>query len=122
MRCSTIDHRRRTKDEGRRTKLLSSFVLEQLARSNLFLEPLDGDGQWYRYHALFADAMRHEACNRLGDAVLQGIAATASAWYEQRGQLAEAVEAALQAQEPARAAALIEQIITNPQFSFATQL
>jgi LuxR family maltose regulon positive regulatory protein len=97
-------------------------VLEELARTNLFLEPLDGAGQWYRYHALFADAMRHEARGRLGDAVLRDVASTASAWYEQRGMLSEAVEAALQAQEPERAAALIEQIVENPQFSYANQL
>ncbi len=121
-RLKTGDEGRRTNDEGSFVVRPSSFVLEELARTNLFLEPLDGAGQWYRYHALFADAMRQEARNRLGDAVLRGIAATASAWYKQRGMLSAAVEAALQAQEPARAAALIEQIVANRQFSYANQL
>ncbi|MEP7188950.1 MAG: hypothetical protein ABI901_07175, partial [Roseiflexaceae bacterium] len=102
--------------------LNSQLLLEQLARTNLFLEPLDGAGQWYRYHALFADAMRHEARNRLGDGVLRGVAATASAWYEQHAMLAAAVEAALQAQDSARATALIERIVANTQFSHANQL
>jgi LuxR family transcriptional regulator, maltose regulon positive regulatory protein len=121
-RPTTNDQRRKTEDEDTFVLRPSSFVLEQLARTNLFVEPLDGEGQWYRYHALFAEAMRHETRNRLGDAVLRGVAATASAWYEQHGRLAEAIEAAFQAQDLERAAELIERLISNPQFSFATQL
>jgi LuxR family maltose regulon positive regulatory protein len=126
---AVLDDRPAATDEGRSMKppssfvvRHSSFVLEELARTNLFLEPLDSGGQWYRYYALFADAMRYEARVRLGDAVLRRVASTASSWYEQRGLLAEAVEAAMQAQEAVRAAALIEQIVENPQFSFANQL
>ncbi|MBK9941176.1 MAG: hypothetical protein IPP13_06115 [Kouleothrix sp.] len=99
----------------------SALVLEQLARANLFLEPLDAGGQWYRYHRLFAEAMRYEACRRLGQASQRQIAATASAWYEQHGLLAEATEAALQAEQAVRAAELIEQIINNRQYIFGPQ-
>src|SRR5215475_13020023 len=35
----------------------SAMLLDHLERANLFLLPLDGAGQWYRYHALFAEAM-----------------------------------------------------------------
>ncbi|MEO7910854.1 MAG: LuxR C-terminal-related transcriptional regulator, partial [Roseiflexaceae bacterium] len=120
-----IDDRPPTTDQQAPTTVVggrSSVVLAELARTNLFLEPLDGIGQWYRYHALFADAMRYEARVRLGDGVLRRVASTASAWYEQRAMLAEAVEAALQAQEQARAAGLIERIVANPQFNYANQL
>ncbi len=37
----------------------SQALLEQLARANLFILPLDDQGQWYRYHHLFADLLRH---------------------------------------------------------------
>jgi LuxR family maltose regulon positive regulatory protein len=33
----------------------SQDILEYLERANLFLVPLDGERQWYRYHHLFAD-------------------------------------------------------------------
>ena len=33
-------------------------MLEQLARSNLFIIPLDDERRWYRYHHLFADLLR----------------------------------------------------------------
>ncbi|RIJ91492.1 MAG: helix-turn-helix transcriptional regulator, partial [Candidatus Brocadia sp.] len=37
----------------------SQALLEQLGRANLFILPLDDQGQWYRYHHLFADLLRH---------------------------------------------------------------
>ncbi|MFP4346322.1 MAG: LuxR C-terminal-related transcriptional regulator [Anaerolineales bacterium] len=36
----------------------SAALLEQLFAANLFLIPLDDEGQWYRYHQLFADLLR----------------------------------------------------------------
>jgi len=57
----------------------SELLLEQLERMGLFLESLDGSGQWYRYHALFAEAMRHEGRRRLGDEQLRASATRASA-------------------------------------------
>jgi LuxR family maltose regulon positive regulatory protein len=73
--------------------------------------PLDGQRRWYRYHALFAEAMRDEARRRFGEAGLRTLYARASRWYAQHGQLSNAVEAALTAREYAAAAALIERAI-----------
>lgn len=39
----------------------SDRLLEQVERANLFLQPLDENQQWYRYHMLWAQAMQHEA-------------------------------------------------------------
>jgi LuxR family maltose regulon positive regulatory protein len=87
------------------------MLLEHLERANMFLLPLDGAGQWYRYHALFAEAMQHEARRRLGEDHLRALSHRASLWYEQHGWLTEAVETALAAQDFPRAAALIERSI-----------
>ena len=92
----------------------SAELLAILDRASLFLEPLDESEQWYRYHALFAEAMQHEARRRFGDEALHTLARRASRWHEQRGLLVEAVEAALQAQDWVRAADLIEQRIKMP--------
>jgi LuxR family maltose regulon positive regulatory protein len=89
----------------------SERMLEQLERANLFLIPLDDAGQWYRYHALFAEAMQQESRRRLGQDFLRSLYDKASRWYEEHGLLAEAVEVALSARDFARAAALIERII-----------
>ncbi|HLZ58600.1 MAG TPA: LuxR C-terminal-related transcriptional regulator [Ktedonosporobacter sp.] len=94
----------------------SEELLEALARANLFLQPLDGVGEWYRYHPLFAEAMQHEAGRRLGgDALLAGYA-RASFWYEQHALLADAVEAALEARSFERAADLMEPITDLQRF------
>ncbi|MBO0781346.1 MAG: hypothetical protein J2P37_21205 [Ktedonobacteraceae bacterium] len=84
-------------------------LLETVERAGLFLQALDGSRQWYRYHPLFAEAMRTEARRRFGEEVLHSWYRRASAWYEQQCKLVEAVEMALHAQEFVRAATLIEQ-------------
>ena len=61
----------------------SDRLLEQVERANLFLQPLDERRQWYRYHALWAQAMQQEARLRLGTTTLRSLSSKASRWYEQ---------------------------------------
>lgn len=98
---------------GRRN---SEALLELLEQANLFIEPLDGAGLWYRYHAMFATAMQAEARRRLGDTAVRDLLQRAGRWYEAHDRLPEAVEAALLAGDHARAASLIETVVA-PQFS-----
>ncbi|GCF08393.1 LuxR C-terminal-related transcriptional regulator [Dictyobacter arantiisoli] len=94
-------------------------MLAQLERTNMFLEQLDCEPQrdeaearqWYRYHALFAEAMRHEARRRLSEDDLQQISARASRWYERYGFLHEAIDAALAARDYARTAMLLARFL-----------
>jgi LuxR family maltose regulon positive regulatory protein len=91
----------------------SSTLLAAIERDGLFLESLDGPGQsepWYRYHALFAEAMRSEAQSRFGNARLRELSLLAGQWYQDHGLLMNGVEAMLRAQEIERAVALIEVI------------
>jgi len=95
----------------------SELLLDQLEQANMFLLPLHDSGsqpssaKWYRYHALFAEAMQHEARRRLGEAEWRALSQRASHWYAEHGLLPEAVEAALVAQDFMLAASLIEGII-----------
>jgi LuxR family maltose regulon positive regulatory protein len=82
----------------------SDRLLEDIERAGIFLESLDRTGEWYRYQALFAEAMQAEARRRLGVGVLHALSLKASRWYEQQRMFAEAVEAAFQAQDTTRAA------------------
>jgi len=86
----------------------SQQFLEQLARSYLFLVPLDDSGQWYRYHSLFAEAMYLEARHRFGPDALSSLALIASRWYEAHDMLTEAIECALSAGVFVHASTLIE--------------
>jgi LuxR family maltose regulon positive regulatory protein len=73
-------------------------LLEMLARSNLFLIPLDDERRWYRYHHLFADLLR----NRLRLAHPESVAGLhrcAAAWYQQQDLTGEAIPHALAAQD-----------------------
>lgn len=69
----------------------SDEVLGELARTNLFLLPLDAEGEWYRFHHLFAQLLRVELEHRE-----PGLAATlhrrAYAWHRENGSVSEAIE------------------------------
>lgn len=97
----------------------SALLLDQLERANLFLiRPSQSDSQpWYRYHGLFAEAMRRHAWQRLGEAEVRALHEKASRWYEARGLLNEAVEAALAAGQFESAAALIERFLESRGFN-----
>ncbi len=102
----------------------SQDMLTLLERANLFLEPLDTAAlhlppaarQWYRYHALFSEAMRNEARRRLGEDQWHQLSVRASHWYEARGDLRASIDAALYAQDYVRAASLIERSIEEHTF------
>jgi LuxR family maltose regulon positive regulatory protein len=55
-------------------------MLERVEQANLFLTPLDDERRWYRYHQLFAEALRHRLQRTQPD-----LHRRASRWYEQQG-------------------------------------
>ena len=85
-------------------------MLEALDRGNLFLVPLDDRRRWYRYHHLFADVLRARLLDEQ-PAQVPDLHRRASAWYEQNGELSEAVRHALAAGDFGRAADLVERAI-----------
>jgi LuxR family maltose regulon positive regulatory protein len=87
----------------------SQRVLAELERTNLFVVPLDDDRHWYRYHHLFADVLRQRLAHSATGAAVATLHERASAWYEQHGLVAEAVQHALTAADEERTARLIEQ-------------
>src|SRR5712691_10325536 len=87
----------------------SQQVLEQLERANLFIVSLDRQRRWYRYHALFAQALR-QRLEHTQPALVPLLHQRASQWYAQHGRLNEAISHAITAQEWQWAADLIEQV------------
>jgi LuxR family maltose regulon positive regulatory protein len=83
-------------------------TLERLEQANLFIIPLDNERRWYRYHRLFADLLRNRL-NRTHPNLAPTLHRRASAWYEQHGLMASAIDHALAAEDLDRAADLIEQ-------------
>ncbi len=87
----------------------SRQVLEELERANVFVVPLDEHRKWYRYHALFAEALRYQLEQQHADE-LAALHLRASSWYAERGDTFQAVQHALQARTWQVAADLIEQV------------
>ncbi len=90
--------------------LRAQALLEELNVANLFLIPLDSTGQWYRYHALFAEALRHRL-HQHDPGRERVYRQRASAWYAQAGYGSEAIGYALAAQDWEMAARLIDQFM-----------
>jgi LuxR family maltose regulon positive regulatory protein len=86
----------------------SQQVLEYLEQSNLFVVSLDHKREWYRYHALFAQALRSQLEESSVDLVPR-LHARASHWYAQHQQTTLAILHAFEAKEWQWAADLIEQ-------------
>lgn len=82
-------------------------LLEFLDASNLFVVPLDHERLWYRFHQLFADFLRDRLVS-LHPQQIPELHGRASGWFLSQGSLTEAIQHALRAGDPERAAALIE--------------
>ncbi|HEY3343755.1 MAG TPA: AAA family ATPase, partial [Anaerolineaceae bacterium] len=90
----------------------SQKLLEQLAKANLFVVPLDEERHWCRYHHLFGDLLlaqlQAEDSEKAAEYHLR-----ASDWYEENGEPRQAVDYALKAQDAERAADLLERHIAE---------
>ncbi|MBW1708927.1 MAG: HTH-type transcriptional regulator MalT [Deltaproteobacteria bacterium] len=83
-------------------------MLEKLERANLFITSLDNKRRWYRYHRLFADALR-QRLDQLKPERIPELHHLASIWYEKNNLPDEALAHALSAGDYERLAQLLEQ-------------
>jgi LuxR family maltose regulon positive regulatory protein len=81
-------------------------ILEGLERTNQFVVSVDVSRQWYRYHQLFAELLRHEL-DRAEPGLAPLLHGRASAWHRQHGSIAEAIGHAISAGDLADARELI---------------
>jgi LuxR family maltose regulon positive regulatory protein len=78
-------------------------MLEILERENLFVVALDDERQWYRYHQLFADALRARHADQTTK-----LHAAASRWLAENGLLSDAVRHAIASGDHEHTADLVE--------------
>lgn len=83
-------------------------LLEQLARANLFLAPLDDEGEWYRFHPMFRDLLLRQLRLTAGPAAVGVLQRRAASWLAETGQVEEAVCQYLAAGADAEAVDLLE--------------
>ena len=65
-------------------------MLDRVERSNYFLIPLDPRREWYRYHHLFAELLRHELERREPGSSVE-LRRRAGRWLADAGMISEAV-------------------------------
>ncbi len=72
----------------------SAGRLDELERAGLLLVPLDSKREWYRYHHLFAELLRHELA-RARPELVAALHRRASAWFRDAGSAGEAIDHAI---------------------------
>src|SRR5260370_9448534 len=82
-------------------------MLQELEKNNLFVVSLDSRREWYRYHALFAEALYRQLKQRHAD-LIPLLHHRASLWYAKHNQTTQAILHALRAHQWQWAAELIE--------------
>src|SRR5689334_20613106 len=84
----------------------SERILLSLEDANAFVESLDPERTWFRYHHLFADLLRLEVRRRLPEEV-PAMHRRAAGWFTRHGQVAEAIRHTQAAGDWADAARLL---------------
>ncbi|MGA5546178.1 protein kinase domain-containing protein [Mycobacterium sp. NPDC051198] len=82
-------------------------MLEDVERRGLFLQRVEGDRTWFRYHHMFAGFLRRRL-ERERPEVIGELHRTAATWFAENHSLNEAVEHAVAAGDPVYAVELIE--------------
>jgi LuxR family maltose regulon positive regulatory protein len=88
----------------------SQAMLKDLYQANLFLLPLDEEGQWFRYHQLFADLLKARLQQTASANEITTLHQRAAAWYEQAGMTSEAIAQSLAAGDYSHAVQLVEKV------------
>ena len=94
-------------DDNSSPNIKSQEILEQLERANLFIIPLDESRQWFRYHQLFAELLRHRL--RLKKLDIDELHRKAGGWLAEHGFTSKAIEHYLLGADTENAANLILQ-------------
>ncbi|WP_210755084.1 serine/threonine-protein kinase [Gordonia paraffinivorans] len=82
-------------------------ILEDIEDRDLFLTRLDAEGQWFRFHHLFADILR-QRLEREDPARADALHRSAATWFADRGMLSAAVDQHLAAGDEEQAITLVE--------------
>jgi LuxR family maltose regulon positive regulatory protein len=83
--------------------------LHSLQHTNTFLVPLDNEGQWFRYHHLFAELLQSHLKHTFLNEEIASLHLCAARWFENHHFSIDAVQHAFAAKNYEKAAALVDQ-------------
>jgi LuxR family maltose regulon positive regulatory protein len=83
--------------------------LDLLQDADLFVIPLDNEGEWFRFHHLFQTLLKRQLKQRCSAAEIAALHQRASAWFHENGQTEEALAHAHASGDFATAARLLRQ-------------
>ena len=107
LRSSILEHLNGSLCDALTGQEGSASMLDELARTNLFLFPLYDGRDWFRFHGLFAELLRVEL-ERREPQLVPTLHRRASRWYYDHAMLDQAIEHAIAAGSFAEAAEIIE--------------
>jgi LuxR family maltose regulon positive regulatory protein len=90
------------------SQLSSHELIGSMVDANLFIVPLDDEGQWYRFHQLFRDMLHRQLRRSCTEEQILNLHRRASTWFEGQGSINEAIRHAVAAQDPIWAAQIVE--------------
>ncbi len=89
-----------------------SVMLVELENANVFIVALDDQHHWFRYHHLFSDFLRY-TLERSYPLEIPSLRKRAASWFEQQGDLEEALKYAVASGDPDWAADLLERHVDD---------
>jgi LuxR family maltose regulon positive regulatory protein len=85
-------------------------LIHRCDQANLFVMPLDDRGEWYRYHHLFADALRGRLAQVVSEDEVRSLHLHAADWLEGQDLIEEAAHHAAAGRDWDRTGRLLERV------------
>lgn len=83
--------------------------IDWLARANLFITPLDNQGEWYRYHHSFQELLQRRLFAETDHDQVTELHCNAASWFAEQGLIDEALRHAVAAHDLDLAARLVSE-------------
>ncbi|NIV35625.1 MAG: hypothetical protein GWN58_41085, partial [Anaerolineae bacterium] len=96
-------------DSASLANVTGEVFISRLQRENLFLVPLDGRGEWFRFHHLFQRHLLTMLQGQMSGGEIAALRLRASRWHAENGLVEEALQYALAAGDVDAAVHLVEQ-------------
>ena len=104
--CEAVCYPDRDADGG---DLNSRDFIKLLEKANLFVIPLDDEGEWYRYHHLFQTLLKRRLKKQFNSEEIFKLHQRASAWFAEYGYIEEALAHAHKSGDREIAAQLVKE-------------